>query len=214
MVDFSVIAQDPTIRALVQENILERAFHDALFPRLLFRGEVTPQVWPANVGDTMVFTGAGLIKPKLKPLLPGTDPVPSTYQSEQWAATLHQYGDTIDTHMPSSITAIANLFLRNAHQLGMSAGQSLNRIPRNSMYNAALSGHTVADGTQVGATTLRVKRLNGFTRARRPDLPLGSPVRFDAVSTNNPLAIHANGVAAALGVILLILRDPIWKETD
>ncbi len=62
MADFSTILQTPQIRAIVQENILERAFHDALFPRLLFRGEATVQNYPLNVGDSMVFTGAGLIK--------------------------------------------------------------------------------------------------------------------------------------------------------
>lgn len=189
MADFSTILQTPEIRALVQENILERAFHDALFPRLLFRGEATPQMWPANVGDSMVFTGTGLVKPKMKPLMPGSDPAPSSYQAEQWTATLQQYADSIDTHMPTSISAIANLFLRNAHQLGMSAGQALNRIVRDRMYNAAESGWTVADGAQTGVTTLAVKRLNGFTKARRPDLPTGSAVRFDSVSTNNPLPI-------------------------
>lgn len=189
MADFSTILQSPEIRALVQENILERAFHDALFPRLLFRGEAMPQLFPANVGDSMVFTGVGLVKPKMKPLAPGSDPLPSAYAAEQWTATLQQYADSIDTHMPTSIVAIANLFLRNAHQLGMSAGQAMNRIVRDRIYNAAESGWTVADGAQAGVTVVRVKRLNGFTRARRPDLPTGSAVRFDPVSTNNPLPI-------------------------
>lgn len=189
MADFSTILQTPEVRALVQENILERAFHDALFPRMLFRGEAMVQQYPLNVGDSMVFTGTGLIRPKMKPLQPGSDPAPSSYQSEQWTATLQQYADSIDTHMPTSITAIANLFLRNAHQLGMSAGQALNRIVRDRMYNAAESGWTVADGNQGPTSTLRVKRLNGFTTARRPDLPNGSAVRFNTVSTNNPLSI-------------------------
>lgn len=189
MADFSTILNTPEIRALVQENILERAFHDALFPRLLFRGEATPQVWPANVGDTMVFTAPGLIKPKMKPLVPGTDPAPSQYQAEQWTSTIQQYADSIDTHMPTSISAIANLFLRNAHQLGMSAGQAMNRIVRDRMFNAAESGWTVADGAQSSVTNLRVKRLNGFTTARRPDLPAGSAVQFSPVSSNNPLTI-------------------------
>jgi hypothetical protein len=200
MADFSTILQTPEIRALVQENILERAFHDALFPRLLFRGEAMPQVWPANVGDTMVFTGVGLVKPKMKPLAPGSDPLPSSYQAEQWSATLQQYADSIDTHMPTSIVAIANLFLRNAHQLGMSAGQALNRVVRDRMYNAAESGWTVADGAQAAVTVVRVKRLNGFTRARRPDLPTGSAVRFDTVSTNNPLPITIFDSALAAAV--------------
>lgn len=198
MPDFSTIIQAPEIRALVQENILERAFHDALFPRLLFRGEATPQLYPANVGDSMVFTGTGLIKKKQRPLSPGTDPTPSSFQSEQWTAQIQQYADSVDTHMPTSIAAIANLFLRNAQQLGLSAGQTLNGVVRNRMYNAALSGHTVVDGTQGSSVSVRVKRLNGFTKARRPDLALGSAVRFDAVSTNNPLAITIAGAPASV----------------
>lgn len=205
MADFSTILQTPEIRSLVQENILERAFHDALFPRMLFRGEATPQVWPANIGDSMVFTGVGLVKPKMKPLMPGSDPAPSTYQAEQWSATLQQYADSIDTHMPTSIAAIANLFLRNAHQLGMSAGQALNRIVRDRMYNAAESGWTVADGAQGPSTSLRVKRLNGFTTARRPDLPTGSAVRFDTVSTNNPLKITVYDSALAAAVVVNVV---------
>ena len=190
MPDFSTIAQAPDIRAIVQERILERAFHDSLFPRILFRGEATAQLWPANVGDSMVFTGVGLIQPDMRPLVPGNDPPVSEYQKEQWEAQLQQYAQAIDTPMPTSIVAIANLFLRNAQQLGLSAGQTLNRIPRNRMYNAALSGWTVADGAQGPVTVLRVKRLNGFTRARRPDLPAGSAVRFDFVSGSNPLPIR------------------------
>lgn len=189
MPDFSTIIQSPEVRALVQENILERAFHDALFPRLLFRSEAAPQLWPANVGDSMVFSGVGLIKPKMKPLAPNTDPQPSEYQVEQWTAVLQQYADSIDTHMPTSLVAIANLFLRNAQQLGLSAGQALNRIPRNRLYNAALSGWTVADGAYGSGTSLKVKRFNGFTRARWPDLVQGSLVLFTTVSAANPLPI-------------------------
>ncbi len=189
MPDFSTILQSPDIRALVQENILERAFHDALFPRLLYRGEATPQLWPANVGDTMVFTGVGLIKPKMAPTVPGTDPSPSNYQSEQWTSTLQQFADSIDTHMPSSIVAIANLFLRNAHQLGLSGGQALNRLVRDRLFNAAMSGITVTTAATTATTSVPVARLNGLTKARRPDLAAGSAVRYDTVSSTNPLPV-------------------------
>lgn len=201
--DFSTILQDPTVRSLVQDNLLERTFHDALFPRLLFRGESSPVLWPANVGDSLVFTGAGLIPPDQTPLIPGTDPTPVSFSAEQWSAQLQQYGQTTDTHMPTSITAIANLFLRNAHQLGLAAAQTMNRIVRNRLYNAGLAGWTVAAATSVASTSLRVMRLNGFTRARRPDLPAGAPVKFDPVSSNNPLAIKLfdNGAEVSNTVI-------------
>ena len=204
MPDFSTILQAPAIRALVQENILERAFHDALFPRLLFRGDAAPQLWPANVGDTMLFTGTGLIKPKLQPLTPGTDPAVSSYQAEQWSAQLQQYADTIDTHMPTSVVAIANLFLRNTHQLGLSAGQTLNRLVRNAMYKASLSGQTVVDGAVIASASVRVARLNGLTRARRPDLVAGSPVRYDFVSASNPLQVTIAGVVGTQLIIAYV----------
>jgi hypothetical protein len=188
--DFSVILQAPEIRSIVQENLLERAFHDALFPRLLFRGEASPTPWPAGLGDTQIFSAPGLMPVDARPLTPGQDPEPDVYSMEQWQAQLQQYAKSIDTHMPTSMVAIANLFLRNAHQLGMQAAQTLNRVVRNRMFNAAISGWTVADGAQTGVTTLRVKRLNGLTRARRPDLAAGSPVRFDLVSTTNPLVVR------------------------
>ena len=187
MPDFSTILQAPEVRALVQEGTLERAFHDALFPRLLYRGEAEPRIWPGQVGDQLVFTGAGLIKKNMRPLPPGTDPTPKTYTSEQWVAQAQQYADSQDTHMPTSIAAIVNLFYRNAQQLGLQAGQSLNGLVRNKMYNSAMAGHTVADGTQPAGNTVRVKRLNGFTRARRPDLAGASPVKFELVSPTNPL---------------------------
>jgi hypothetical protein len=208
MADFSTILQSPDIRAIVQENILERAFHDALFPRLLFRGDASPQVWPANIGDTMAFTGVGLMSPTLQPLTPGVDPPLATYQKEQWTAQLQQYASTIDTHMPTSIVAIANLFLRNAHQLGMASGQTLNRLVRNRLYNAALSGSTVATGAQVGVTSLLVARLNGFTTARRPDLPSGSAVQFTTVSGTNPLPVLIGPALAARNVIGFTSLNP------
>lgn len=190
MPDFSVILQTPEVRALVQEGLLERAFHDALFPYLLFRGEATPVPWPTGIGDSQIFSAPGLITPDAAPLVPGTDPEVTTYPSEQWEAQLNQYAKSIDTHMPTSITAIANLFLRNAHQLGLQASQTVNRIVRNRMYAAGLSGNTVADGVQGPVTVLRVKRLNGLTRARNPILTGASKVRFDTVSATNPLSVR------------------------
>jgi hypothetical protein len=195
--DFSTILQDPLIRGLVQDNLLERTFHDALFPRLLFRGEASPVLWPANVGDQMVFTGAGLLPPQMRPLNPGVDPTPQTFSAEQWTAILNQYGATIDTHMPTSVVAIANLFLRNAQQLGLQAAQTMNRLVRNRLFNAGEAGWTVADGAQTAVTAFRVKRLMGFTRARRPDLPTGSPVKFDTVSPTNYLAIIVRNTVPA-----------------
>lgn len=203
MPDFSTILQTPQVRAIVQSNILEREFHDALFPRMLFRGEVSPIEWPTNVGDSMIFSAPGLITPDMRPARPGTDPTPVSYPMEQWTAQIQQYHGTIDTHMPSSINAIIDLFMRNAQQLGIMAAQSLNRKVRDVLYNAALSGWTVVDGATAASTSLPVKRLNGFTRARNPNTAGASLVKFDPVSSSNPLAITVfdNGAATSYNVI-------------
>lgn len=210
MADFSTILQTPQVRAVVQQNMLERAFHDALFPRMLFRGEATPVEWPQNVGDSMIFSAPGLIPVDARPTVPGTDPTPTSYPIEQWFAQLQQYSGSIDTHMPTSITAIVDLFMRNAHQLGMQASQTLNRKVRDVLFAAALSGWSVADGAAAATTALRVKRLNGFTRARNPNLSGGSTVRFDFVSASNPLAIKVfdNGVETAFNVIGFVADVP------
>lgn len=203
MPDFSIIQQSPQIRQIVQENMLERQFHDALFPRTLFRGEVTPMPWAANVGDTRFFSGTGLIPIDASPLQPGNDPVPLAYTYEQWFAQAEQYMGTIDTYMPNSVVAIANLFLRNAHQLGLQSALTLDTIVRDRMFNAAVSGWSVVDGAQSSTANLRVKRLNGYTRARNPNLSTGSPVRFDYVSSSNPLVVHIfdNGADATFSII-------------
>lgn len=200
--DFSVILQSPVVRNVVQENLLEKAFHDALYPKNLFRGEAMAVAWPAGIGDSQIFSAPGLMPVDAQPLKPGDEPQVDTYPLEQWQATLQQYAKSIDTHMPTSYVAIANLFLRNAQQLGLQAASTLNRIVRNRMYNAALAGNTQANGAQSG-TTLVVFRLNGFTRARNPDVTGASTVRFDLVSPTNPLSIviFDNGAEATFSVV-------------
>jgi hypothetical protein len=189
MPDFSVILQSPQVRAIVQENALDRFFSDALYPKNQFRAEAKDEKWDAQLGDNKTFTGKGLMKPTLRPLVPGQDPTPKDYRLEQWTATMQQFADTIDTHLPTAMTAIVNKLKDDMQALGENAGTTLNRMPREKLYNAGESGWTVADGVTTASTTARVKRLNGFTRARRPDLALGSAVRYDFVSANNPLPI-------------------------
>ena len=190
--NFSVIQQDPTIRALVQDNSLVRQFRDPLLPRNLFRGEAAAVHQPGNAGDFFVFTGAGLMSPNPNPRNPKNEPAPKDYQKEQWNMQLHEYYDRCpDTHMPTSIVAIVNLLNENLAALGKNAGQTLDRAVRDRLYNAGMSGWTVAAANAAAnATTVSVVRLNGLTTSRRPDLTTGSPVQFQTISSNNPLQIN------------------------
>lgn len=235
--DFSVISADPKVRALVQDNSLVRQFRDPLMARLLFRGEATPVHQPGQSGDNFVFTGAGLMAVSPNPRNPRNEPKAKDYDKEQWNMQLHEYYDRCpDTHMPTSIVAIVNLLNENLAALGKNAGMTLNRCVRNRLYNAGLSGQTVATAGVSGATSIPVARLNGFTTARRPDLSTGSPVQFQSVSNTNPLTIYylhggsvgqatvtaftptfsgdevGPGTLTTVESVTLSARDPIWAS--
>lgn len=68
---------------LLQDRTLERVFHDALYPNMLYRAEATPDLWEANIGQRMVFTKTGLIAPDTTPITPGQDPGMASYDTEQ-----------------------------------------------------------------------------------------------------------------------------------
>jgi hypothetical protein len=175
-----------SIAQLQQQGLLERAFHDGLYPNLAYRAEAMPEEWPLNTGQQIFMTRPGLLKVQTTPLVPGTDPVGQTIPFEQWVATLAQYADSIDVHIPTAVTTSANLFLRSIHQLGLAAGQSVNRIARNALFQAYLSGQTVTTTAPLtGDTTLQVASLNGFTQVVSP----AANIAPQTVSSSNPLPI-------------------------
>lgn len=155
---------------LQQKGLLERAFHDALFPTLKFRQEAQFEKWEQHMGTEIVMTRPGLLKPKTKPQKPGTDPVPQNVPYEQWVAVIQQWADAIDTHTPTSATASQDLFLGNIAKLGMQAGQSIDRVARNALFKAYLSGQTVLRvAATAGQTQLQVSSLNGFLDVVLPE---------------------------------------------
>jgi hypothetical protein len=199
-----VLGIPPAILQLVQEGLLERAFHDGLYPALQYRAEAMVEEWPANTGTNLFMSRPGLLRPIVKPLAAGTDPTPQTISYEQWEARLDRYAGTIDTHMPTSAVANANQFLRNIHQLGLQAGQSLNRIPRNALFKAYLSGQTASiDPALAGATTLHIAALNGFTDVVIP----GSTVRPANVSPGTPLPITIGVVGEPANTVIGFTPD-------
>lgn len=176
----------PAILNLIQEGLLERAFHDGLYPALQYRAEAMVEEWPANTGQELFMSRPGLLTPIVTPLVAGQDPVPQTVAFEQWVATLCRFAGTIDTHMPSAAVSNADLFIRNIHQLGLQAGQSLNRIPRNELFKAYLSGHSALTAATAGPdTSIQVASLNGFTDV----VGIGGSTRPTPVSPTSPLSI-------------------------
>lgn len=191
-----VVAMNPSLVSAIQDRTLIRVFRDALFPRLLYRGEAAPELWPVNLGANQTFSRTGLIRPTTRPLVQNADPTPKSYGVEQWEANALQRGDAIDTHMPTSYVSLASTYLRNMHQLGLHAGQSMNRVVRDKVFNSALAGNTVVRVAVGAGTTLEVVSVNGFSHR----LVNGRPT---AVSVANPLPIIivTGGVATTYNVV-------------
>lgn len=194
----AVILNTPELQAAVQQGFLVRRILDGLMPALMWRAEAgEPEIWEGAAGERRTFTSKGRAKPTAKPLVPGNDPKVITTPLEQWEAELKLYPDegAQDVNMVAAANSIVNTLYVEIHNLGVQCGESLNKISRAPLYNAALAGWTVADGAQAAVTSLRVARINGFTTARRPDLRLAAVVKYMPVSSTNPLKITVNGVA-------------------
>lgn len=200
-----VVGVPATVLNLIQEGLLERAFHDGLYPALMYRAEAQAEEWAANTGTEIFMSRPGLLTPVVKPLVAGNDPIPQTVTYEQWSARLARYASAIDTHVPTSVVSNADQFLRNIHQLGLQAGQSVNRIPRNEIFKAYLSGQTcLTVATASGDTSIKVASLNGFTDV----VSKGVNVRPATVSTSSPLSITLDPGGAA------IVRNVVGFDAD
>ena len=200
-----VLGIPSSVLSLIQEGLIEREFHDALFPNLAYRAEFQSEKWEGQTGTEVLMTRSGLLDTVTTANTPGADPIPSNVPYEQWTMRLDQYTGAIDTDMPTSAVANANLFVRNIHTLGLQAGRSINRIARNVMFKAYLSGQTTLRAAALsGATTLSVSSLNGFTDVVIP----GSTVRPASVSAGNPLpASFGSGATKEVKSIIGFIPD-------
>lgn len=196
------------ITNLIQEGLLERAFHDGLFPSLQYRAEGIFQPWEGNTGTEYLMTRPGLLSSIVTPNPVGQDPLPQAVSYEQWSVLIDQYTGRVDTHMPTSAVAMANIFTRNIHQLGLQAGRSINQISRNKMFQAYLSGSSnLTAATASADTTIQVASLNGFTTVLSG---VGASVRPVTVSSANPLPITIRAAAGDIkrNVIAFSPNDP------
>jgi len=199
-----VVGVPAAVVDLVQKGLLQRAFHDGLFPALQYRAEALFEEWEGNTGVEIFESRPGLLPAITTPLVPGNDPTPAEVAYEQWVATLCQYANAIDTNMPTSTVANANLFLRNIKTLGLNAGQSINRVARNALFKAYLSGQTVLiAATAAPDTTIRVASLSGFRDVIVP----GANVRPQPVNPAVPLPIRLGPAGATTANVVGVIPD-------
>lgn len=209
MTDQLVLGIPPSVINLVQQGLLQRAFHDGLYPNLGYRSEALFEEWPANAGTEHFMTRAGILPTITEPLNPGDDPTPQDSVYEQWSAVLRQFAGAKDIHMPSSVVSNANVFLREIKNLGLQSAQSINRVARNTLFKAHLAGSTVTTTVVVNTdTNLKVAALNGFTTVITSITVRPVPV---SNGTPMPITVGSGGAkvfANVIGVVPDDVTDP------
>lgn len=190
------ISNFPTaLQPIIQQGFLEREFQSGLRSVLGFRAVADREPIPNKVGETVTKTRNGLKAPTTTPLAPNTNTnldnglTPSGWTVEQYSLSMNMYGDTIDLNMVTQGVGIASQFVVNANVNGVQAGQSLDRLARNALFDKYLEGNTFVT-TTLGANgaTIAVDDVRGFQQV------LVNGV-VTAVSPTNKLAVLVNGVA-------------------
>lgn len=182
----AIIPELAGLEALIQDNLLEKVYHDALWPDQLFRKEARVEPpWNAHEGDVKVKTRDSLLTPIVTPTPAGVDATPSNSAKEQWSVQACQYDNSSDVQMPSSRAALASLYMQKQQTLGLNAGQSLNRIVRNKLFVPYNGGQTHTDNAATGVSLI-VGSINGFTT-----VITGGQVT--PVSAGSPLSVTIGG---------------------
>mgnify|MGYP001038197092 CR=1 FL=1 len=157
------------LQPMIQQGYLEREFQDGIQSVLGFRDIARREAFPNKIGETITKTRPGLKAPVTTPLNPSTNTnldnglTPGTWTIEQYTLSINQYGDTIDLNTVTNRVGIVEQFLQNAKTNGVQSAQSLDRLARNSIFNAYMGGNTRVR-TTLGApgVALAVDDIRGF----------------------------------------------------
>lgn len=157
------------LQAIIQQNFLEREFQEALQSVQAFRQIADREDFSIGIGETITKTRRGLKTPVTTPLTPSANTnldnglTPAGWTVEQYTLALNMYADTIDLNMVTSRVGLASQFLQNAKVNGVQAGQSLDRLARNTLFNAHMGGNTRVRVTLgAPALTISVDDIRGF----------------------------------------------------
>lgn len=189
-----------SISHIIQPGWLMRFFDDALYPNLLYRHMYKAMEVPQHLGQVYTFQKKGLLTPVRAALTPpantdntsGLSPKVNSY--EQYSVTLAQFADAVQTNMLSSGIASVDLYKEAAEDLGKQAGQSLDLLSRQVMFQAYAGGRTYVTAAVTG-TAIAVKDISGF------DFVYVNGVRqTTSVSNPHPVTVTESGTPATRNV--------------
>jgi len=177
------------LQPIIQQNFLEREFQDAITSVLGYRDVARREPFPNRIGETISKTRPGLKTPVTTPMNPSANTnldnglTPASWTVEQYTIAINQYGDTIDLNIVADKVGLAGQFLQNAKTNGIQSKQSVDRIARNTLFNAYLGGNTrVLTTLGAAAATIHVDDIRGF-----PTVMVSG--QMVAVSGTNPMNV-------------------------
>jgi len=184
------ISNFPTsLQPLIQQGFLERRFSEGLTSKLGYGLVAEREEFATKIGETLTKTKFGHKAPVTTPLNPSLNTnldnglTPASNSVEQYTMTLNEYGDTIDLNIINQKVGIEKQFLMNARVNGVQAGQTVDRLSRNYLFDAYLGGNTRVKTTLGSpATSIAVDDIRGFLykKVNGQDVP---------VSGSNTLAV-------------------------
>jgi hypothetical protein len=182
------------LQPAIQQGFLAREFQSGLESQITYRAVADREKFANAVGETITKTRRGLKAPVTAPLNPAGNTnldnglTPSGWTIEQYTLGIDMYGDTMDLNMVTTRVGIASQFLQNAHVNGVQAMQSLDRLARNKLFGAYLSGNTrVRTTLGAPAATVAVDDVRGFQYVS------ANGVLVPVSGTNTLTVVFANG---------------------
>lgn len=189
------IAAFPTaLQPAIQKNFLDREFKTGLESVAVYRSVADQEIFPANIGETVTKTRKGLKAPVTTPLNPSNNTgldnglTPTTWTLEQYNLGVDMYGDTIDLNMVTQRVGIEDQFLHNAYTNGVQSAQSIDRLARNALNAAYMSGNSrVKVALGAANATIQVDDIRGFTSTivNGAVTPIGSGVTMSVQVGSN-----------------------------
>lgn len=197
----SIVPNMPEVVPLIEDDVLIKLFHEVLFPKQMWRMECEPMQVPLNYGVSQTHTREARMPVSERPRRAGQDPVPKIAGQEQWKSKVQPYGDSTLVNLAVDRTALASTWTKSMRALGINAGETINRQPRNAYYRDYGTGHTLANSAAAPGTTFEVANLAGFTHQ------ITSVGEIEIVSVSNAKRFYINGVLQTPRIIGAVPDD-------